>query len=145
MESSELSNLDDEITEQLLRVRKHAPFDNAESYIIFLETLLRSMHKNQIESKKTDQERIEEHQHLKKEIKGLAKLKKTFRGKKVSKENKLLYDGIDEALEAEQLERPNKRRKKSRIISDLCQRDPRFKEYLNNSVQLRRNYDRYKK
>jgi len=78
MENSELSNLDDEITNQLARVRKHAPFDNAESYIIFLETLLRSMHKNQIESKKTDQERLEEHQRFMGELENLREFKGKF-------------------------------------------------------------------
>ncbi len=74
MENNELNKLEDKITKQLARVRKHAPFDNPENYIIFLEALLRSMHENQIESKNTDQERLKEHQRLLIKIKTLTEV-----------------------------------------------------------------------
>lgn len=71
---------------------------------------------------------------------------KIMRGKKVSKENMLLYNAIDEAIEREALITPlQKRRKKSQIIDNLCAKDTRFKQYRNKPTVLRRNYDRYKK
>jgi len=74
MENSKLNELREEMTLMFSHARKHAPFNNTKNYIVFLETLVLFMHKDQIDSKKNEQERKEEHQRLLIEIKDLTEI-----------------------------------------------------------------------
>ena len=78
MGNSELSKLHDEITKLLAHVQKHPPFNNVNNYIIFLETIISFLHKENIESKKTDKERLEEHLRFMGELESLREFKGKF-------------------------------------------------------------------
>jgi hypothetical protein len=70
-------------------------------------------------------------------------MSRRFEGRQTTDEMNELYKIIKSSLKINKNKPIEERRKKSEIIDRLCRLDQRFKKYKNDSVQLRKNFDKH--